>query len=75
MFYFICNERFEMLQEKNTFHDILIFFRCTCRLCKQYISFLCSTRLHLFDQKYCKNSNVVNYYFKCKIYFFYFNIV
>ncbi len=25
MFYFICNERFEMLQEKITFHDIIIF--------------------------------------------------
>ncbi len=26
-------------------------------------SFLCSSRLHLFDQKYSKNRNIVKYYY------------
>ncbi len=39
------------------------------------ISFLCSPRLHLFDKKYSKNSNIVNHYYNNKKkYIFYFNI-
>ncbi len=29
-------------------------------------SLLCSPRLHLFDQKYIKNSNMVKYYYNFK---------
>ncbi len=29
-------------------------------------SLLCSPKLHLFDQKYNKNSNIVKYYYNLK---------
>ncbi len=31
-----------------------------------FLSLLCSPRLHLFDQKYSKNSNIVKYYYHLK---------
>ncbi len=34
-------------------------------------SLLCSPRLHLFDQKYNKNSNIVKYFLQFKIIVFY----
>jgi len=30
------------------------------------ISLLCSARLHFIDTKYCKNSNIVKYYYNLK---------
>ncbi len=35
-----------------------IFFNLLC--------ILCSTRLHLFDQKYAENSDIVKYYYNFK---------
>ncbi len=32
-------------------------------------SFVCSPRLHLFDKKYNKKSNVVKYYYSLKYFF------
>ncbi len=35
---------------------------------------LCSARLHLFDQKYSKNSIVIKYEYNLEYFLFYFNI-
>ncbi len=38
------------------------------------LSLLCSPKLHLFDQKYSKNTNIMKYYCKLKKTVFYINI-
>ncbi len=46
-------------------------FKCLVKFKRFFLyvcesSLLCKLRLHLFDQKYCKNSNIVKYYYNLK---------
>ncbi len=48
-------------------------FKCSVRFSLFFErSPLCSSKLHLFDQKYSKNCNIVKYYYKVTV--FYFNV-
>ncbi len=51
-----CMKRFTVVQKFGV-GKILKYFWKNC---------FCSTRLHLFDQKYSKNSNIVKYYYNLK---------
>ncbi len=52
--------RFQVSGFEDRMIQIMTFF------CVLERSLLCSQKLHLFDQKYSKNSNIVKYYYNLK---------